>query len=52
MSIMIPDAFVVHGRGDSFKDLCCEDKYLALNDGGSTIFLNMYGKNHDVTPVS
>ncbi|MBQ9574885.1 MAG: Rpn family recombination-promoting nuclease/putative transposase [Synergistaceae bacterium] len=55
----IPDSFVIFictfdpfrlGRHVyTFKNFCCEDKSLPLNDGGTTIFLNAYGKD-EVNP--
>ena len=33
-----------------FKNFCCDDKNLPLNDGTMTIFLNAYGLQDDVSP--
>ncbi len=51
----IPDTFVIFictfdpfSMGKhvyTFMNFCCEDKNLALNDGGTTIFLNTRGKD-------
>ena len=55
----LPDAYVIFictfdpfGEGRhiyTFKNFCAEDKNLALNDGGTTIFLNTYGKRDDIS---
>ena len=29
----------------TFRNFCCEDKSLSLDDGGTTVFLNTYGKD-------
>ena len=56
----LPTAFVIFicpfdpfGKGRhvyTFRNICCEDKNLELNDGAITIFLNAKGTMDDVSP--
>ena len=56
----LPEAFVIFictfdpfGKGRyvyTFRNFCAEDKTIALDDGGTTVFLNAYGNDEAVNP--